>query len=232
MKTVFILSVSLILTICINAQVPQSLNYQAGVYDAGGTPIFNHQVNLRLTITDTSASGPVLYKESFATSTDVNGLFNVNIGLGNVISGAFDSIDWSNGNKWLKTEVDTGAGYIVMGATKFLSVPYALYSEKSKSNLSGFGRWSFYGTGSVYHAQTDGFVKVVIGSGGTISPGCMLGEVLSDSTSSPYTSIAQIPGDEGGTVVVPIRKNDYWKVTTTGSCFSVYIRDVSWLPLR
>jgi uncharacterized protein (TIGR02145 family) len=40
-------------------------------------------------------------------------------------------IDWSMGNYWMKVELDTGQGYVDMGDTQLLSVPYALYALES-----------------------------------------------------------------------------------------------------
>jgi hypothetical protein len=50
-----------------------------------------------------------------------------------VVSGTFANINWGNGTKWLKTEIDIAGGnnYVVMGSSQFMSVPYALYADKA-----------------------------------------------------------------------------------------------------
>ena len=53
-------------------------------------------------------------------------------------TGNFGDIDWSNGPYFLKTETDPtgGTNYSISGVSQFLSVPYALYSEKT-ANVDG-----------------------------------------------------------------------------------------------
>jgi hypothetical protein len=45
------------------------------------------------------------------------------------VSGNFSQIDWSSGSYYLAIELDTGSGYVSMGTTQLLSVPYALYAD-------------------------------------------------------------------------------------------------------
>jgi hypothetical protein len=65
-------------------------------------------------------------------------LFNVNIGEGTVSAGTFAGIDWSNGAKFMQVELDPQGGnaFIDMGTQQMLSVPYALYAEKSGSSTT------------------------------------------------------------------------------------------------
>jgi hypothetical protein len=42
----------------------------------------------------------------------------------------FSNIDWGNGIYYLGIELNTGNGYVAMGTTQLLSVPYALYAQK------------------------------------------------------------------------------------------------------
>ncbi|MGK4566430.1 hypothetical protein [Flavobacterium sp. 3HN19-14] len=48
---------------------------------------------------------------------------------------AFNTVDWANGNSYLKIELNTGSGYIDMGTTQFMSVPYALFAGSSTNQL-------------------------------------------------------------------------------------------------
>lgn len=131
----------LFLSTLLLAQAPQTLNYQAVARDGSGNPIVNDVIGLRLSILDGSETGTVAYQETFSPSTNQFGLFTVNIGTGTVSSGNFSNINWGSGSKWLKTEVDVAGGtnYIVIGSTQFVSVPYALYAENSKSYIAGAG---------------------------------------------------------------------------------------------
>ena len=76
-------------------------------------------------------------------------MFSIVIGNGTVVSGTFAGINWGNGTKWLKTEIDIAGGnnYVVMGSSQFMSVPYALYADKS-------------GVGSSTFSMPDGFTNI------------------------------------------------------------------------
>ncbi len=114
---------------------PQAINYQGVARNAQGFPLVNRNISLRLSILDSSATGQAVYVETQNVTTSSSGLFNLGIGLGTIISGAFSSIPWGQGDKWLKTEMDTAAGsnYNLIGTTQFLSVPYALHSATANS---------------------------------------------------------------------------------------------------
>jgi hypothetical protein len=50
-----------------------------------------------------------------------------------------DSIDWSLGDVYIKTEVDVNGGtnYVVLNTNQLLSVPYSLYSLNSGNSVPG-----------------------------------------------------------------------------------------------
>ena len=53
------------------------------------------------------------------------------IGQGTVEAGTFNQIDWSLGDYHMGIEINTGAGFIDMGTTQLMSVPFALYALNS-----------------------------------------------------------------------------------------------------
>jgi len=66
-------------------------------------------------------------------------LFTAIIGVGATTglgsSATFDVVDWGSSNHLLKVEINyNGSGYVDMGTTAFMSVPYALYSANSASD--------------------------------------------------------------------------------------------------
>ncbi|MFT3908546.1 MAG: hypothetical protein QM737_03925 [Ferruginibacter sp.] len=141
MKKIFILIAFILASASLTfAQAPQGLNYQAVAYNGSGVPVPNQLLGVRLSILDGSATGTLVYQETQGPTTDNTGLFSIVIGNGTVVSGAFNTINWGNGSKWLKTEIDItgGTSYVVMGTTQFMSVPYALYA-----NSAGFSGGSF-----------------------------------------------------------------------------------------
>jgi len=115
----------------LQAQAPQGFNYQATVRNSSGDLIVNTNVNFKFSITQGSQTPYTAYSEDHTPSTDDLGQVSLVIGQGNPITGIFSDIDWSIGNYYLAIELDTGSGYVAMGTTQLLSVPYALYAENS-----------------------------------------------------------------------------------------------------
>ncbi len=119
------------------AQAPQAVKYQGVARGATGAMLASQNITVRLSVHDGSASGTVVYKESHAVATNQFGLYNLNIGQGTVISGTFGSIVWGTGTKFIEQEVDFGSGFVSMGTSQFLSVPYALYSANGPQGPAG-----------------------------------------------------------------------------------------------
>ena len=140
------------------AQSPQAIPYQAVVRNASGNIISNQAVKIRFSMHDSLATGPVVYKEIHTISTNAQGLVNVNIGKGSIISGSFSGINWGKNNKFIQVELDAlnNNTYIDLGTTQMMSVPYALYAEKSGS-ASGLQHFvgEIYGGGVVYSVYKD-----------------------------------------------------------------------------
>lgn len=116
-------------------QAPQVIPYQAVARDNAGNLITNQNISLRFSIHDATAGGTVVYQETQTATTNVLGLFSVNVGQGIVVTGTFSSINWGGGSKFIQVEMDASGGitYIDMGTQQMLSVPYALYAATSGS---------------------------------------------------------------------------------------------------
>ena len=130
-KTIFTFLIAILTATTIWAQAPHSFKYQAVLRDGAGNIIASTNVPIRVTIHEASASGTVKYQETFSPTTNQYGLVNLSIGSGILVSGSFASITWGTNSYYIQIEANTGSGYIDMGATQLLSVPYALYSEAS-----------------------------------------------------------------------------------------------------
>ena len=117
------------------AQAPQGINYQAVVRNATGAVVANQLVSMRFQIHDLSASGSVVYQETFQVTTNQFGLAAVVIGT----NGNLTSVNWGAGAKFLQVELDPtgGSSYTDMGTTQLMSVPYALFSGTSLSSATG-----------------------------------------------------------------------------------------------
>ncbi|HRZ21755.1 MAG TPA: hypothetical protein P5184_08815, partial [Bacteroidales bacterium] len=127
------MTILLVLSMSLAGQAPQSFNYQAIVRDADGDPLAGQQVSIRITIRQGDITGFIAYRETHSTTTSPLGLVNLQIGMGTIVSGNITMIDWSTGVYFLELELDPAGGtsYIALGTTQLLSVPYALFSEKS-----------------------------------------------------------------------------------------------------
>jgi hypothetical protein len=148
-KLIFNTIFALIITLTSFAQSPESFNYQAVVRDGSGTILANQAVGVRITLHQTTASGTIAYRETFAPSTNAFGLINLAIGTGTVVSGVFANIDWSAGPYFVEVAIDPSGGtsYVAMGTSQLLSVPYALYAKNGffKKTTNGI----HYGVGNV-----------------------------------------------------------------------------------
>lgn len=113
------------------AQSPQLTNYQGAARDGSGNTLVNQSISVRFRIRQTTASGTVVYNENHSTTTSNLGLFNLQLGGGNVTNGSYSNIDWANGPYFLEVALDPTGGntYTVLGTSQLLSVPYALYAE-------------------------------------------------------------------------------------------------------
>ncbi|NBX81262.1 MAG: hypothetical protein EBQ94_12980 [Flavobacteriales bacterium] len=132
---------------------PQGINYQAVVYsdngdnqpglNVSGQVLRNKNIRVRYTIIQNASNGTEVYKEAHTTTTDAFGMFSLIIGQGvQEGSNAFASISWGAGKHFLKVEIDKrgGTNYVMMSNQQLLSVPYALYADKSTySTTSGNG---------------------------------------------------------------------------------------------
>ena len=112
------------------AQLPDAFNYQATIRAESGDLLVNTNVNFKVTIYEGQGVGDS-YVESHFVPTDDLGHVNFVVGYGEPLEGSMSEIDWSMGNYWMKVELDTGQGYVDMGDTQLLSVPYALYAMDS-----------------------------------------------------------------------------------------------------
>ena len=113
----------------VSAQAPQKMSYQAVIRNSNGMLVKSAKIGMRISLLKGSASGTALYTQVIQDTTNSNGLLSVQIGGGK----DFESIDWSGGVFFIKTETDPsgGSNYSISSTQQLLSVPYALYAEKT-----------------------------------------------------------------------------------------------------
>ncbi|MDY0104302.1 MAG: FISUMP domain-containing protein [Lentimicrobium sp.] len=127
---------NLILLLCllfgtVMAQAPKSFKYQAVARHNDGTVIANASIGIKIEIKAGGNTGNAVYTETFTALSNGSGVFTVNIGEGNSVSGDFSNINWGEGIYFLAVAMDASGGnsYTPMGATQLCSVPYALYTN-------------------------------------------------------------------------------------------------------
>jgi len=137
MKKLITLFISITLTLWVYAQSPELMSYQCVVRDTGGELVTKQNIGVRTTILRGTMIPMIIYQETYSPIpvTNENGLLTLQIGSGKPVTGDFSTINWSSGPYFLKTELDPagGSNYTITGQSQILSVPYALYSEKTGS---------------------------------------------------------------------------------------------------
>ena len=117
----------------VNAQAPDKMSYQAVIRNAGNALIINQEVGMRISILQGTPDGTAVYSEEFTPNprTNANGLITLSIGTGTPLTGVFNSINWTAGPYFIKSETDPtgGTSYTIDATSELMSVPYALHSN-------------------------------------------------------------------------------------------------------
>jgi hypothetical protein len=122
----------LLLAINVVAQAPLSFKYQAYLRNADGSIRGSEFVTLQIKIIQGTINGASVYTEVHNTSTNSHGLLSVSVGKGSTSSN-MAAIQWSNGPFFLNITVNG----VNLGTTELLSVPFALYANRSGDSFSG-----------------------------------------------------------------------------------------------
>ena len=147
MKKLITLLITALLTLNVFSQItaPQTMSYQAVVRNSSNTLIKNSPVGVKISILDGSVSGAAVYVETHSAQTNENGLLDLQIGGGQVVSGTYNNeINWGQPH-FLKTEIDLlgGKNYTITSTSELLSVPVSNYAHISGA-LNG-PSWDFVG---------------------------------------------------------------------------------------
>jgi uncharacterized protein (TIGR02145 family) len=132
-----ILSLILIIPILTAAQAPEKINFQSIIRDKEGVIWSNKAVSLKIGILEGGANGTITYLETHNKTTDMSGLISLQIGTGNIISGAFHQINWGNAPHFIRLEADFegGSQFLLLGTQLLSSVPYALFTNVADTSL-------------------------------------------------------------------------------------------------
>ncbi|MBO3116812.1 tail fiber domain-containing protein [Winogradskyella sp. DF17] len=157
MKNIYTLGLFLCITFFSFSQ-NELINYKALIKDGTGTIISSQALTIRFTIFSDAVQQ---YQETHTTNTDINGIAIVDIGGGST-SDNFGSIDWVSGLLSLRTEIDTGSGFVDIGTTPFKAVPYAL-NVFNNPGLSRISQSGFFGWRLETNPILDGNILADIG---------------------------------------------------------------------
>ncbi|MBN8682194.1 MAG: hypothetical protein J0L99_06065 [Chitinophagales bacterium] len=119
------------------AQVPQTVNFQAVARNSLGDAILNQPVQVRLTIRENTPTGNSIYCATHNTTTNAFGAFTFQMNRGDFSQCAnspdFESINWTNGSKWMQVEFRTDLGaFNDLGAFEISSSFYALAAREAQ----------------------------------------------------------------------------------------------------
>ncbi len=136
MKTIILFFLFCVSTL---AQVPQGISHRGTAYNGSGGILSATTITVRIKILNGSSTGSVAYEEIHnSIQTNNNGQYSLNIGTvtNPTPTVAFNTIDWSNGQKWLEIGIAQGANQtanFVVGSSQLMSVPYAFHSNTTSS---------------------------------------------------------------------------------------------------
>ena len=127
------------------SQAPDGIQFQALATDANGHPAAGRVIYVKDAIIAKTATGTIVYSETFKVTASSAGIFTIVLGKGTYASGvtSIANIDWANGPFFLNLKVaveptvptsswNVNNEYVDMGTSQFWSVPYALYAGNVK----------------------------------------------------------------------------------------------------
>ena len=132
----FVLACTVISTV-VKAQVPQGFNYMAIARDENEDILPDEPLDIYVAILD--GDYMVVYDETHAVITSGTGLFKIIIGQGTPLYGGtvagFGDIDWKMQPLFVQTVITYNGSDIDLGHTELLSVPYAMVSQMTLTDL-------------------------------------------------------------------------------------------------
>ena len=145
MKTTIQTLLFLFLTCSLYAQVPESLNYQAVARNNAGVALVNQTIKVRMTLLRNNVS---LYSETRQVTTNLLGLFNIQIGSAGALTttGDITEISWLPNTPnaiMLKVEIDLNNTNVFtdMGTQPFNTVPFAFGAKTAIDVVNLAGRY-------------------------------------------------------------------------------------------
>jgi hypothetical protein len=127
------------------SQAPDGIQFQALATDANGHPAAGRVIYVKDAIVAKTATGTIVYSETFKVTASSAGIFTIVLGKGTYAGGvtSIANIDWANGPFFLNLKIaveptipnaswNVNNEYVDLGTSQFWSVPYAMYAGNVK----------------------------------------------------------------------------------------------------
>ena len=162
------LFLTVLITVQVWAQVPNTISYQAVIRNSNNELVANSSVGIQISILEGSTAGNEVYSETHSVSTNANGLVSLQIGAGSTTDD-FSSINWGTNSFFIKTEIDVdgGSNYSLTAVSQLLSVPYALHAKTAESLIGGSLLVSNTIEDASSYNSEDGSISVSVAGGTT-----------------------------------------------------------------
>lgn len=201
-KLLFSLTAVLASAMTAFSQSPEAINYQAVARDGSGVLLASQSLDVRIGIYSGAGGSFIEYEETHAVLTNNYGQFNLKIGEGTPTVGSFALIPWSTQENHLKVEVDNGGGYVDLGTTQLVAVPYAMHATHA-TTADMAGPWALNSSDVYYNS---GYVGI-----GTDTPDQRLSVHtpsglsyirVSDNTSGPTSGLRMGMSGSGNAYII------------------------------
>lgn len=198
MKKIINTVFAILLALGVYSQNPQPFKYQAIVRDPSGSLITNKIIEIQIGILKGNANGTIVYSESHFPATNQFGIINLEIGNGTQTSGSFANIVWANDSYYINISINGNE----LGTSQLLSVPYALYADKTANGFSG--------------NYTDLINKPTFVDGNWVT---ITGKPALEAIalSGSYNNLSDIPAPIDGTWALLANKPEFASVATTAN---------------
>ncbi|MBQ9471261.1 MAG: hypothetical protein IJU72_09975 [Bacteroidales bacterium] len=139
MKKQLLLLALLLPALFAGAQTPSgSFAWQATLRSSnGGAVLANEEVAVRITLMQSSPTGPEVYQEEHTVRSNSQGIVQLAVGSGKRLSGYFNNIPWHYPDSiYIKAEIKrNGADYVSLAPQLLRALPYALYAHRADTAL-------------------------------------------------------------------------------------------------
>ena len=116
----------------LNAQQKNYINYQGVVRDADNELMVEESVEIGIALKFGTSNAPIQYQESHFITTDINGVFSLQIGSGINNSGDYENLPWGEASF-----VAVSFNGSELGTTELMAVPYAITSGSDQWIVDG-----------------------------------------------------------------------------------------------